>query len=192
MKDNFLLKTTQINVFKELSDEDAGKLINSLKLVVDNEERYEAICERNRTNGKLGGRPKTQQNPKNPVGILETQQNPKNPDNDNDYDNDIYIKEKNIKKKKSFDNLDVDNLFCEFLELRKKLKCKNTDRAINLLINKLNEYDDATKIEMLNNAIMNSWKSVYPIKEFKQNKKDKFSGINQAIKEVYDGTIILQ
>lgn len=95
----------------------------------------------------------------------------------------------NIIQKKYFDNLELNNLFIEFLDLRKKLKCKNTDRAINLLLNELNKYDDNTKIEMINNSIMNSWKSVYPIKEIKQNKNDKFAGINQAMKEIYDGTI---
>ena len=98
-------------------------------------------------------------------------------------------KDKNIIQKKYFENLELNNLFLEFLDLRLKLKCKNTDRAINLLINKLNEYDDATKIEMINNAIMNSWKSVYPIKEFIQNKKDSRKEINDVLKEVYDGTI---
>ena len=91
--------------------------------------------------------------------------------------------------KKYYDNIELNNLFIEYLDLRLKLKCKNTDRAVNLLINKLNEYDDATKIEMLNNAIMNSWKSVYPIKEFIQNKKDSRKEINDVLKEVYDGTI---
>ena len=45
--------------------------------------KYEMICERNRNNGKNGGRPKnpvgfskTQHNPNNPVGFLETQHNP--------------------------------------------------------------------------------------------------------------------
>ena len=59
-------------------------------------DKYNKVVERNRTNGKSGGRkpkePKrTQANPKNPVGYLETQKtqvNPKNLDNDNDNDND--------------------------------------------------------------------------------------------------------
>ena len=75
--------------------------------------KYEQICQRNRENGKKGGRPvKTQNNPKNPVGYLETQQNPKNPekpkkpynDNDNDNDNDNIKKDKNkfLSKKRNF------------------------------------------------------------------------------------------
>ena len=69
-----------------------------------NADKYEQMCERNRANGRKGGRPKkteeTQSNPENPVGFLETQQNPKNPlkpdnDNDNDNDNDIEKKDEN-------------------------------------------------------------------------------------------------
>lgn len=57
-------------------------------------DKYNKVVERNRANGKSGGRkPKrTQANPKNPVGYLgtqKTQANPKNLDNDNDNDNDI-------------------------------------------------------------------------------------------------------
>lgn len=58
----------------------------------DNLSRYDKVCERNRANGAKGGRPKkTQENPKNPLGILGTQQNPKNLDNYNDNDNDNNI-----------------------------------------------------------------------------------------------------
>jgi hypothetical protein len=93
----------------------------------------------------------------------------------------------NIKEiqKKYFNNTELNNLFLKFLDLRNKLKCKNTDRAITLLLNELNKYDDNTKMQMINNSIMNSWKSVYPIKENK-NKLDNF---NEVLKEVYDGTI---
>lgn len=84
--------------------------------------------------------------------------------NVNDNDN-----KKNIKRKIYFDNKQLNSLFLEYLELRTKIKCKNTDRAINLLLNELNKYDDDIKIQMINNSIMNSWKSVYPIKNAKTN-----------------------
>lgn len=95
----------------------------------------------------------------------------------------------NIKEiqKKYFDDIELNNLFIEFLDLRTKLKCKNTERAINLLIGKLNNYSYEEKIEMINNAIMNSWKSVYPIKEEKS--KNKLSAIDDILKGVYNDTI---
>lgn len=48
---------------------------NFVKAAIDRDnERYDAICKRNRENGKNGGRPR-----KNPVGFQKTQNNPKNP-----------------------------------------------------------------------------------------------------------------
>ena len=78
-------------------------------------------------------------------------------------------KEKNIEKYKKqktifFENIEVQSLFDEFLDFRKSLKAKNTERAIKLLVNELSKYDDETKIEMMSKSIMNSWKSVYPTK----------------------------
>lgn len=97
------------------------------------------------------------------------------------------IKENN--KKKYFENSELNDLFLEYLDLRTKLKCKNTERAIKLLLNELNKYDDGTKTQMINNSIMNSWKSVYPLKEYKQENRDRREAIGSVLKEVYDGTI---
>jgi len=107
MKGSFLLKISQREVFNELSNEEAGKLIKGIfnyvcdgesglngvlnavfipiKADIDkNEEKYKAICERNKKNGLNGGRPKnseeTQENPmgNNELEIEEnkTQNNP--------------------------------------------------------------------------------------------------------------------
>lgn len=81
--------------------------------------------------------------------------------------NNIIIKE-NIKEK-YFENDELNETFIEYLNLRKKLKAVNSDRAIKMLINELNSYDDDVKIKMLEQSIVNSWKSVYPLKN--QNKK---------------------
>ena len=81
----------------------------------------------------------------------------------------VSIEENKTAKEIFFDNLDVQNLFEEFLKLRKKLKAQNTPRAINTLLNILKPYDDETKIKMLDNSIVSSWKSIYPITEKKSN-----------------------
>jgi hypothetical protein len=75
-----------------------------------------------------------------------------------------------------FDNLELNTLFNEFLALRIKLKAKNTERAITLLLNELNQYDNETKIEMINNSILNSWKGVFPLKGKEKTKtlKDRW------------------
>lgn len=71
-------------------------------------------------------------------------------------------------QKKYFESLKVNTLFNEFLEQRKKLKAVNSERAINTLINKLNNYDENTQIKMIENSIVNSWKGIFEIKETKR------------------------
>jgi predicted phage replisome organizer len=87
------------------------------------------------------------------------------------------IKNKDIKKKKSsFDSIlseisddELRNLYYEFIDMRKTIKSPITsDRALNMLINKVNELepkDIGRQKKMLENAIVNNWKSVYPLKE---------------------------
>lgn len=88
-------------------------------------------------------------------------------ENNTSINNTSLIIKENIKRK-FFENDEVNNLFNEFLDFRKKLKAVNSEKAIQLLINKLNLYDDSTKKQMINNSIENSWKSVYPIKKQKK------------------------
>ena len=75
------------------------------------------------------------------------------------------------KAKAYFDDLDINNLFIEFLDLRKSLKAKNTDRAISLVLKKLEGLSKETQKEMLEQSIENSWKSVFPIKKQFNNEK---------------------
>lgn len=100
-----------------------------------------------------------------------------------------YIKEsisKDILKKaekKYFESLKVNTLFNEFLELRKKLKAVNSERAIKTLVNKLNNYDEDTQYKMIENSIVNSWKDVYELKEQKNDRKDN---VLETLKRIYN------
>lgn len=100
-----------------------------------------------------------------------------------------YIKEsisKDIPKKvetKYFESLKVNTLFNEFLELRKKIKAVNSERAIKTLVNKLNNYDEDTQYKMIENSIVNSWKDVYELKEQKNNRKDN---VLETLKKIYN------
>lgn len=76
-------------------------------------------------------------------------------------------------KEKYFENEEVNNLFEEFLKIRKKIKAVNSELAIKKLINKLNKYEDNIKIQMLENSIVNSWKDVYEIKQKKETALEK-------------------
>lgn len=84
-------------------------------------------------------------------------------------------KEIDNKKKKEvyFENEEVNNLFLEFLDIRKKIKAVNSDLAIKKLVNKLNKYEDNVKSKMLENSIVNSWKDVYELKEKKETALEK-------------------
>jgi hypothetical protein len=94
-----------------------------------------------------------------------------------DKERELRDKNKDIKKKKSsFDSIlseisddELRNLYYEFIDMRKTIKSPITsDRALNMLINKVNELepkDIGRQKKMLENAIVNNWKSVYPLKE---------------------------
>lgn len=93
-----------------------------------------------------------------------------NTDKDIDIDIDKDKKEKIIKKENNyFIDIELDTIFKEFLQVRKKLKAVNSDRAIKTLINKLSKYDDETKYKMIEQSIVNSWKDVYELKNNNKN-----------------------
>ena len=55
----------------------------------------------------------------------------------------------------------------EFVKFRKSIKRVMTTRALELLIKKLDKLanDDNTKIEILNESIMNGWNGIFPLKD---------------------------
>lgn len=58
-------------------------------------------------------------------------------------------------------------LYLEYIKMRKMIKSPMTDRALTMLIKKVNDLEsspDRQKL-LLETAIMNNWKSVYPLKE---------------------------
>jgi len=80
----------------------------------------------------------------------------------------------NIKERTFFENKKLNDLFIEFLYQRKKLKAINSEKAINQLLSKLEPYDDLVKQQMLEESLVNSWKSVFPIKKQKEIKKEEW------------------
>lgn len=84
-------------------------------------------------------------------------------------------KEKRKKKESSYDEIlsrvaddDLRELYLEYIKMRKMIKAPMTDRALIMLINKVNELEPNSlenQKKLLETAIMNNWKSVYPLKE---------------------------
>ena len=172
--------------------------------------KYEEKCERNRSNGKKGGRPtnqtvisETEENPNKPNGfsenqmvISETEKKPTEPrkaDNDNEYDNDIdsdndcdneeYIHtpekicanahtKKAVKSHKKPDPVvysdvpELDEAIHEFIKFRKGMKKPMSDRAVTLMMNKLEtlSHDKYEQVQILNQSIMQGWTGVYELK----------------------------
>lgn len=170
--------------------------------------KYEEKCERNKENGKKGGRPakepvieETDNNPKKPNGfsenrtvIEETDNNPTEPrkadneyDSDNEYDNDcdneeyIHTPEKicaNAHTKKAVkshkkpdpvvysDVPELDEAIHEFIKFRNGMKKPMSDRAVTLMMNKLEtlSHDKYEQVQILNQSIMQGWTGVYELK----------------------------
>ena len=65
----------------------------------------------------------------------------------------------------------LDKTFKDFMQMRKDIKAKMTDRAIELMINKINRLDVDTAIAQLKQSILRSWKDIFPLSENKQQNK---------------------
>lgn len=81
---------------------------------------------------------------------------------------------KERKKKANYDemvagytnNVELTEALKAFIQMRVMMKKPLTDRAFKLLLDRLDKFghSDSEKVEMLNNAVMNNWLSVYPLK----------------------------
>ncbi len=61
-----------------------------------------------------------------------------------------------------------------FIEHRREIKKPMNTNMIKLFVDKLNRYpDDDEKIELMNNAIINGWKDIYPRDDYSRNNKNK-------------------
>lgn len=96
----------------------------------------------------------------------------KNPDNSRE----VSIKESKEKKRKENKNHRLsayaadprlDRAIADFVDFRKKIRKPMTDRAVELMLHKLEELstDPAEQAEILNQSIRNGWTGVYPIKD---------------------------
>lgn len=103
---------------------------------------------------------------------------------DIDIERDIDKRDKR-KKESSYDEIlssvtndDLKELYLEYIKMRKMIKSPMTDRALTMLINRVNELEPNSvenQKKLLEIAIMNNWKSVYPLKDTGKadNQQDK-------------------
>ena len=104
-------------------------------------------------------------------------------DIDKEKEKDKRIKKEEKKKATSYDEIlstiandDLRDLYLEYIKMRKMIKAPMTDRALTMLINKVNELEPhsvANQKKLLELAIINNWKSVYPLKNTGNNAQGK-------------------
>jgi len=163
MAQNTLIYPSHYELMEELTNEQAGLLIKTIGRyqrgedinISDNlvkgiwlgikhhfdkqTEHYNKVVERNRKNGKQGGRPKTQDNPKNPSGLVGFLNNPKNPSGlSKTQGNPNNLKDKDKDKKKD-------------KEKYKKKVIPSTDSSREIKVDNFKrkpEYNDSLSIQM--------------------------------------------
>ena len=97
---------------------------------------------------------------------------------------------KNIKECKEIIYSDVPELnetIIAFIEYRKSIKKPMSDRAITLLLGKLNKMSNSVQeqIEILNQSILNGWQGIFPLKsDSGTGKKASFQGRNYDFEEL--------
>ena len=74
------------------------------------------------------------------------------------------------------DNKELKETIFDFIEMRKSIKKKLTERALKTILNKLDKIalNDFEKIEILENSIVNCWQGVFEVKKEAHN-----TGANQ-------------
>jgi len=158
-KKSFILFAEHEEIFESLTDKQAGQLIKGIfkyektqeiphldktvrvafipiKQILDkNREEYIKKCEKNKENGRKGGRPKknveTEINPNKPNGFFENQTKAKKADNEYEYDNDNDIKIDKINK--YITHLGLDKFEIELLPESTQIQINEYKQVINEL-----------------------------------------------------------
>ena len=102
---------------------------------------------------------------------------------DKEKDKDKDFKKEEKKKASGYDeilssiaNEELRELYLEYIKMRKMIKAPMTDRALTMLISKVNDLEPHSienQKKLLEIAIMNNWKSVYPLKDKTNNAQGK-------------------
>lgn len=119
----------------------------------------------------------------------------------NIYNNTSNNKRKKERKTTCYDDIisqieddSLRDLYIEYIKMRKLIKSPMTDRALTMLINKVESLEPLSidrQKKLLENAIMNNWKSVYPINDNKQQdsqkpKQSAYQDQMDVLKRMYD------
>jgi hypothetical protein len=119
---------------------------------------------------------------------------PKNCEDNNTSINNTVNNTVKKERKTSYDEIlsgitdeDLKTLYLDYIKMRKLIKSPMTDRALQMLIKKVNELEPDSinnQKQMLETAIMNNWKSVYPIKR-EVNNGQSYNASNKKCGDEY-------
>lgn len=175
------------DVYEKFTQDESGLYFNKRLLEEINKRKEHSKKQRENINKRWNNTKKdTKEIPNGYDGITNvyTKTIPLENENENEDVNEIkdVIKDVNALRPKAlkevityFDNKDLNNTFIDFITMRKSLKNgAMTERAISMMINKINKHDEQTAIEMLNQSILNNWKDIFEVKEdFQRQQKTK-------------------
>ena len=191
MKDSFILYNSFYEPIKALKNEQLGKLLRAIfdytingEITQDNEIMVAFMFIKNqidldtkkwseekikRSNAGKKGMQNRWNNKNNDVKNVITKNKSVINDITNITDNvneneNVNVNENVYNKNIYYSDKKLNDLFKEFLQVRKKLKAVNSERAIQMLIKKLDNYDNDIKYKMIEQSIVHSWKDVYELK----------------------------
>jgi hypothetical protein len=84
------------------------------------------------------------------------------------------------------ENLSLRETYYEYIKMRKLIKAPMTDRALEMLVGKVNKLEPNSierQKKLLETAILNNWKSVYPLKDDEKGEND--AGVDDGTKPKY-------
>ena len=201
-RDGIIIYVQQYEAIKDLSQSDKGVLLDAIfhyhitgevmqelppmvlmaftfiRISIDsNTRKYEAIVERNRENGKKGGRPR---NPNNPS-------EPKKADTDTDTDTvkDTKTKTESIDDLFSNENILLKPIVSEWIAYKKEIKDPyKTVRGMKAFVKelqKLSNNDPKVAKEITDRSMANNWKGIFELNNnFNNNGNGKTSPTRRA------------
>jgi len=163
----FLVGSVSDNLKSKFLVDDNGMWYNQ-RLEIESDKRAK-FTESRRNNGLSGGRPVKNKPIAKPTNNLSVKHMDNHMEDENENEELFEVEKTELEK-----------TFEAYIEMRKKIKKPATERAIELVKNKLEELskgNEAVKIQILNQSIVSCWQDIYELKNQQQ------TGFKQPIQQ---------
>lgn len=161
IKETGLSKSTLIKCLKEL--EELGYITSEKNTGSNNKYFIDSSIKISSSKSNTSAKNDTSSSTKNDTGVvlnLVHKNKQENKQKNNNSDLEVIIDTYT-------DNKELKETIIDFIEMRKSIKKKLTERALKTILNKLDKIalNDFEKIEILENSIVNCWQGVFEIKK---------------------------